>query len=261
MANNRQDSWVVEGPKTLSALNVDMITGAVNGWFDASGYSYGSVQVTTSAGISAGAFLIEGTNDITTAVASDGVSIPSASTTSSASNLTVASAVTLSASSSVIQEFKITTRWIRVRISTALVGGTAQASLFLQQNVSQKTTTATSVSPYTGLSTFSLPSSAASTNATSITTVARSLLSISCSNTSASAKFVKLYNKASAPTVGTDIPVYTIALPATSSLTIEFGILGQRFTTGLAMAITGAIGDADATAVAAGDVKVLMAYV
>jgi hypothetical protein len=68
-------------------------------------------------------------------------------------------------------------------------------------------------------------------------------------------KFLKLYNKASAPTVGTDIPFLTIALPpsnAVCSLQFEMGLY---FNLGLSFAITGADGDSDTTAVAAGDVK------
>lgn len=102
--------------------------------------------------------------------------------------------------------------------------------------------------------------SAATTNATSVKTSAAVLYSITVSNTGAAAAFLKLYNKASAPTVGTDVPVLTIPIPASSVQNIDFGTTGHRFTTGLAFAITNLAADSDATAVAASQVKVLTAY-
>lgn len=103
--------------------------------------------------------------------------------------------------------------------------------------------------------------SAASTNATSSKATAGSLFEISATNMTASAKYLKLYNKATAPTVGTDVPVLTITIPANSEKSYEFGANGKRFTTGIALAITGAQPIADATAVAAGDVQVHGSYI
>ena len=103
--------------------------------------------------------------------------------------------------------------------------------------------------------------SAATTNATSVKATAGSVYSITASNTGAAAAFLKLYNKASAPTVGTDVPVLTIPIPASSVQNIEFGTAGHRFTTGIAIAITNLAADSDTTAVAAAQVKVLTAYI
>lgn len=104
-------------------------------------------------------------------------------------------------------------------------------------------------------------SSAATTNATSIKTSAGTVYSVTASNTGASAAFVKLYNKASAPTVGTDVPVLTIPVPAGVAVNIPFGTTGHRFATGIALAITNLAADSDATAVAAAQVKVLTSYI
>lgn len=103
--------------------------------------------------------------------------------------------------------------------------------------------------------------STATTNASSVKNAAGSLFSITVSNINAAARFLKIYNKASAPTVGTDIPSVTIPIPANSALSLNFGTYGLRLTTGIALAITGAATDADTTAVAAGDVKVNIAYI
>lgn len=102
--------------------------------------------------------------------------------------------------------------------------------------------------------------SAASTNATSIKNAAGTIFSITASNTSASSRYLKVYNKASAPTVGTDIPVLTVTLPTATEKNISFGALGHRFTTGIAVAITGAAVDTDTTAILAGEVKVCTSY-
>lgn len=102
-----------------------------------------------------------------------------------------------------------------------------------------------------------LLSSAATTNATSVKTSAGKLVKLRGYNAVASVRYLKLYNKASAPTVGTDTPVLTLALPASSAFEFDMGALGLPFATGIAYAITGAAADADTTAVAAGDITCL----
>ena len=103
--------------------------------------------------------------------------------------------------------------------------------------------------------------SAATTNATSVKASAGTVYSITVSNTAASPRYVKLYNKASAPTVGTDVPVLTIPVPAGGAVNIPFGATGHRFATGIALAITANAADSDTTAVGASEVKVATAYI
>lgn len=107
------------------------------------------------------------------------------------------------------------------------------------------------------ISTARLLSSAATTNATSVKTSAGKLVRIRGYNAAASIRYLKLYNKASAPTVGTDTPVLTLAIPASGSFEFDLGALGFPFATGIAYAITGAAADADTTAIAAGDITCL----
>ena len=95
---------------------------------------------------------------------------------------------------------------------------------------------------------------AASTNATSVKASAGRLYEIHLCNLAASAKFLKLYNKASAPTVGTDTPAATYPIPPNGGRIDTSSFNGISFATGIAYAITGAVGDADATAIAANDV-------
>lgn len=107
-----------------------------------------------------------------------------------------------------------------------------------------------------GLTVFGTGSggSAATTNATSVKASGGRLYTVQVANTSASVKFVKFYNKASAPTVGTDTPVARYAVPAGWSGDLLDTPLGRAFSTGIAFAITGGGADSDTTAVAAGDV-------
>jgi hypothetical protein len=72
-------------------------------------------------------------------------------------------------------------------------------------------------------------------------------------NNAASTRYFKLYNKATAPTVGSDTPVWTIPIPAGGGYSGTF-IFGKYFATGIAYAITGALADSDTTAVTALDV-------
>ena len=103
---------------------------------------------------------------------------------------------------------------------------------------------------------------AATTNATSVKTSAASLYSLFATNTGAAVRYLKLYNKASAPTVGTDTPVLTIPIPAGGLVNPPLGAMGIRFATGLAFAITTGAADSDTAAVsAANEVKVKLDYV
>jgi hypothetical protein len=97
-------------------------------------------------------------------------------------------------------------------------------------------------------------SSAASTNGTSAKASAGNALLITGRNASAGVIWLKLYNKASTPTVGTDTPVMTIPLPALSAFpTIEW-LNGYYFSLGIAYALTTGSADADTGAIGAGDI-------
>lgn len=97
-------------------------------------------------------------------------------------------------------------------------------------------------------------SSAATTNATSVKASAGSVHGFTATNTTASLKYLKFYNKASAPTVGTDTPIWTQPLQPSNVPTIVRFPKTLNFSTGIAIALTGAAADSDTTALAAGDV-------
>lgn len=102
-------------------------------------------------------------------------------------------------------------------------------------------------------STARILSAAASTNATSVKASAGRVYAVHGFNASGSVKYLKFYNKASSPTVGTDTPVKTIAIPALTAFALDWPV-GLSFTTGIALALTTGSADADTGALAAGDI-------
>lgn len=132
-------------------------------------------------------------------------------------------------------------------------------------------TTVTTVSTVTAVTNAGTPAapatpfilnSAASTNEQLILTGTSGLYAFYATNTGASVAFVKLYNKATAP-VSTDVPAMIIPVPAAVSgvpgvATLPIGFNGFRFALGLGIRITGGVADNDTTAVAAGQVKVML---
>lgn len=106
--------------------------------------------------------------------------------------------------------------------------------------------------------------SAATTNATSVKASAGTLGKLSVGNNSATIYYLKLYDKASAPTVGTDTPVATYIIPANSNgagSNIPLPPVGEKYSNGIAFAITGGIADSDTTVCAANAVVVSYAYI
>lgn len=93
---------------------------------------------------------------------------------------------------------------------------------------------------------------AATTNATSLKASAGNIWGIHVYNVAAYDVFLKIYAKASAPTVGTDTPVWTIPVKAGGGFSANFPV-GTPVPTGIAYAITKLQADTDTTAVAAGD--------
>lgn len=95
--------------------------------------------------------------------------------------------------------------------------------------------------------------SAASNNAANIKTSAGKVYGWFLTNEAASKRYVKLYNKNAAPTVGTDVPVLTLSLLPGQTVTFSDDI-GRTFSAGIGIAITANQADTDNTSVTAGDV-------
>lgn len=105
--------------------------------------------------------------------------------------------------------------------------------------------------------------SAATTNATNLKASGGNVYTIIATNTNAAVRFLKLYNKASAPTVGTDTPVMTLPIPgntAAAGFTLDTGGMGIAFGTGIGYATTTGVADSDTGAVAANEVVATILY-
>jgi len=152
----------------------------------------------------------------------------------------------------------------RVRFSAYTSGGavvTLRAdSSSIPLNWSNGSNIATPSAVIGGFTTYHSLVSAATTNATSVKASAGTIGGIVLTNASAAVKFFKLYNKASAPTVGTDTPIAIVGIPAHQTVTWNCE-QGLRLTTGIAYALTGLMPVADTTAVALNDVAVHINYI
>lgn len=82
-----------------------------------------------------------------------------------------------------------------------------------------------------------------------ISPVRAKLYSVTIYNSKASAQFIQLFDSATLP-ADAAVPVYNVTIPASSSLTIDFGLVGMDFYTGCVVcnsstAPTKTIGSAD----------------
>jgi hypothetical protein len=179
----------------------------------------------------------------------------------------------------VLRVTNVMARYCRLRLTTATTAGTttinawgaqtAYTPIVTTQPVSgtvtvngtvTSTVTAGTINPVVPATPYFV-NSAATTNGALVLTGTSGVHALYATNTGATAAFVKLYNKATAPTVGTDVPEMVIPVPAAVSgvpgvAELKPGFAAYRFALGLGIAITGAVADSDQTAVAAGQVKV-----
>lgn len=163
-------------------------------------------------------------------------------------------------------------RRIRVR-ATARTSGT-QSWRFVQGTYATEPIPASQVSatqPVSGTVTATVTppapatpyflNSAATTNGALILTGTSSVHSLWATNEGASPAYIKLYNKATAPSVGTDVPEMIIPVPAAVGgvpgvANPNIGFIAFRFALGLGISITRNAIFSDTTAIGAGEVKV-----
>ena len=103
--------------------------------------------------------------------------------------------------------------------------------------------------------------SAASVNNTLVKASASNVGLFTASNSAASARYLHLYDKVTAPVAGTDVPFHTYLLPASSNVVIPIPAAGLRTTSGFGFSITAGAADTDATAIGAGEVIVNYEYI
>jgi hypothetical protein len=93
--------------------------------------------------------------------------------------------------------------------------------------------------------------STASTNATNFKNTFGTVYTIHAFSADATSAYLHIYDKATTPVCGTDVPVQTYSLQQNVPRSISFPV-GLSFTRGIGFCITGAISDTDATAAVAG---------
>jgi hypothetical protein len=108
-------------------------------------------------------------------------------------------------------------------------------------------------------------SSTNSTNATSVKSSAGAIFNMIIHNTHSggganNSIAFRLYNKSTAPVVGTDIPMIVIHVPPSQSKEINF-TSGITFTNGIAYSLTDGDALLDATAVSADGVQLYIGYI
>ncbi len=101
--------------------------------------------------------------------------------------------------------------------------------------------------------------SAASTNADTVKASAGLVTGYYLVNTNIAFRYVKLYDKASNPTVGTDVPLCVYGIPGASAANLSLDPPAV-FATGIAIAIVTGIADSDSAAVAANDAAVTLYF-
>lgn len=138
--------------------------------------------------------------------------------------------------------------------------GTASADVISVQGIASGTALKVTAAPGTsdGLTTYNLIS-AATVNATSVKASAGNVYGIQVFNNGATIRYLKLYNLAVAPTVGTSTPVKVIMIPAGGGAVIQSNN-GIEFSTGIAFSLNTGIANTDAVAVAVSEISVNIDY-
>lgn len=226
---------------------------------------YSNTMAIQTVGVYTGALSLQGTNDGQTWVTIGGIPLINRATGASAATIASATQGIFETDVTSFQKVRVTAlAAVTGSVVVTLKGTTATGIVSLGNPLpagaaALGSVTVTSDTPAPGSSL--LLTSAATTNATSTKATAGNLFEIAADNMSAAIEYLKLYNKASAPTVGTDVPILTIPVPANGQIVLNFGALGLRFPLGIAFATTLNQPVADATAIAAGDMHISGTYI
>lgn len=141
-----------------------------------------------------------------------------------------------------------TGRGVKAKAEVVYIGG----GLSTDEDGGTSTSSLIATNPPAPNNTALLASSAASTNAAVGNAAPTKIFNVFGYNSSNNVEYLKIFNKATAPTLGTDTPILNLALPPASAFAFDFE--GFILNAGLAYAVTGAAALLDATAIAAGDI-------
>jgi hypothetical protein len=102
--------------------------------------------------------------------------------------------------------------------------------------------------------------STASDNLANVKASATNVHHIIVGNANAALRFLKLYNKATAPVLASDTPVATIVIPANGQIVVPYDLIRLPFSLGLGHAIVTAAADATSGNTGADEVFLTMLY-
>lgn len=225
-------------PITLSAQGI---------FFTVDCLGYLSAVVSVSAAGSNNVVTVEASNDNTNWYQVAGYDISNIGTIPSATTITTTG----------IRVFTSLARYFRARL-TSLGSGSVTMDCLLRREMPGRlgvNANINSISPNTtagGLTSFNPYISAASNNLTVVSASATAISAIVASNTSASWRWLKIFNAATV-TMGTTTPNLNIGLPPGQTITIPLPIYA-RFGTALRFAIVAGAAPTDNTAIAANEV-------
>lgn len=103
-------------------------------------------------------------------------------------------------------------------------------------------------------------SAGTSDDATNVKSTAGVVYSLEVSNTNASARYIKLYNKSSAPAVASDTPIFRFAIPGQGGIALSWPH-GKLFSSGIGFVLVTGPTDTDGVDVAANEIMVNLSYV
>lgn len=214
------------------------------------------VKNTGTANMVAGAFVFEGSVDSTNGVDGTWFGLQSArSNSNTIENATGTLSLASGVGSAYAWELSVNAvHWFRIRCTTATTASSVANWTVLRGSYATEPIPALQPSTVTSTPSPGTPffiTTTASTNATLVKNIGVSLLELTVFNSTTATVYVRLYNKATAPVVGTDVPLMVVPVTASNLSSLSFGAIGKRFALGLAMAVTAAAGNTDATVVAA----------
>ena len=217
------DTVIGGGSISAPAIGIDLLTNTSGTWVDVGPYGSISLLIQTGVGISAGVITFEQTNDTTVAPNGGSLWLTDAHAPSSSP----VSTLTLAASTTRHFTAPIVCRYIRMRVTTAVVGGTVQAVATLSQQAYSPGNVTTVTQP-TAANLQMTASLAASQTLATVTTVNRTLLDAFNTVDIASAAITSTANSSNVATASIISQSFAVVVTAVSGTTPTLDVVVQE---------------------------------
>lgn len=248
-----QNSQMIAGANLSAAFTLSNI-GVSSTVVDGGNYAWVSVQIT-------GFYVSGGTAGVTFQGSNDNTNWQSVGLTAGGSSSTVVS----TASSTNIYHGAMGYRYFRITTTGSYTSGSTVGTIVMfttprvmqAANVSSSTGIAPIAGTVSGATQAQIISTAAVVSVSAKGSVGNLYSIVATAVTTA--YWLKLYDKATAPTVGTDTPLQTIFVPVGANIVLTHPV-GIKFAAGIAIGASGAAAVADTTALAAGQGVISYTY-